>query len=378
MITTDFQYIFLNLLMMTVFIFTGRFASKDEKNYWKYAIWCVIAFTLVLGLRYGRGNDYFRYVTTYIREDDKDQRLFTWFNYFLREILGIGRYYFFVIYSFIFVLCAMISFKEYRQYIQWLFPLFLIAFTYVSEYTIRQGLGYSFIFLFTMYLMKDEWEFKKKLPYLVGTFLAAFSIHSANAINAVIFLSVYYFFRKPITPLISIPCVILATFVVGNIFDFNWLSPLLSFIGDVDSKYSHYADNSERWFSAESSNDALLRNSIIQLWQTWGECSLLYLGYKTINKYNATKIAIFYNVYWIGFVIWASFITIEILNRMGYSMYVYWIFPLAAVLYKMPKWSSIPFIYKFCYIGLTFYAYEYLKYLFLRTREMYHFIWDIQ
>ncbi len=45
--------------MLIVFIVTGRLISKDKKNYWKYAKWPVITFTLILGLRLNRGHDIF-------------------------------------------------------------------------------------------------------------------------------------------------------------------------------------------------------------------------------------------------------------------------------------------------------------------------------
>lgn len=36
MITTDFIYIFLNLLMLITFIIAGKGISKDKSHYWIY------------------------------------------------------------------------------------------------------------------------------------------------------------------------------------------------------------------------------------------------------------------------------------------------------------------------------------------------------
>lgn len=73
MITTDFIYIFLNLFMLIVFIVTGRLISKDKKNYWKYAKWPVITFTLILGLRLNRGHDYIHYMEVYLYDLEKSK-----------------------------------------------------------------------------------------------------------------------------------------------------------------------------------------------------------------------------------------------------------------------------------------------------------------
>lgn len=80
MITTDFIYIFLNLFMLIVFIVTGRLISKDKKNYWKYAKWPVITFTLILGLRLNRGHDYIhpRYLQPIITQYFIDNKSEIW------------------------------------------------------------------------------------------------------------------------------------------------------------------------------------------------------------------------------------------------------------------------------------------------------------
>ena len=74
--------------MLVVFIAAGRFIS-NKKNYWKYAKWPVIAFTLILGLRLNRGHDYIHYMQVYLYDLEKEQVVFTTFNHFLKG-LGTG------------------------------------------------------------------------------------------------------------------------------------------------------------------------------------------------------------------------------------------------------------------------------------------------
>lgn len=112
MITTDFIYIFLNLLMLTVFVVTGKCISKDKENYWKYAIWPIITFTLVLGLRLNRGNDYIHYMQVYQYDLEDKQVLFTSFNNVLKS-LGTGPHWIFIWYSGAFILGAMFFFENY-------------------------------------------------------------------------------------------------------------------------------------------------------------------------------------------------------------------------------------------------------------------------
>ena len=79
----DIIYIILNLLLLFIFWYGGLRISKGD-NYWKNAILCIVAFTLVLGLRYGRGNDYHHYVYIYVNGyTEGTQRAFVWLNSFL-------------------------------------------------------------------------------------------------------------------------------------------------------------------------------------------------------------------------------------------------------------------------------------------------------
>lgn len=155
MITTDFIYIFLNLFMLIVFIVTGRLISKDKKNYWKYAKWPVITFTLILGLRLNRGHDYIHYMEVYRYDLEKEQVLFTLFNHFLKS-LDTGAHWIFIWYSGAFILGAMFFLKSIREYSKWVLPLFLISFTTFSEYMIRQAFGYTFVFIFMLFMFNEK------------------------------------------------------------------------------------------------------------------------------------------------------------------------------------------------------------------------------
>ena len=146
MFNIDFVYILINILLLLIFYYTGKEIAKG-KSYWDNAILCIIAFTLALGLRYGRGDDYFHYQDFYVYGYDEGQQIvFTWINT-ISKWMGVGSYYCFLVYSFIEIVCAMIFLKRYRKFAQFLFPMFLIAVIHFNEYQIRQALGFSFVFL---------------------------------------------------------------------------------------------------------------------------------------------------------------------------------------------------------------------------------------
>lgn len=377
MITTDFTYIFLNLFMLMIFTFMGYCIQHDsQKRYWTFAMWCVFTFTLVLGLRYGRGNDYMHYIDVYKYDLESNEFLFTSINHLLKS-LGVGEHYFFMYYNFLFIVGGLSLLKLFRNIAHVLFPLFVIAFTFFSEFIIRQALGFSFVFLFLRILLKDT---KGMYDYIFLVFFAfcAFSIHSANVVYLFLFFLLSIFIHQPFKPRLTIPAFFFCSYIFASIVDYSSLTSYFSLLGGMDNKVGEYASDSTVWLSADNDNqEQYLRNPIIKLWQTYGECSLLFLGYKAIKICNDRKFILTYNVYVVGLMILQSFWTFEFLSRVGYIIYWFWAFPLGLVLHYFSIFWSKNFTYKILLFGLSFYIYEYLKLLLLRPNGMYKFIWDV-
>ncbi len=364
--------------MLATFIVAGICISEDRRHYWKYAIWPVIAFTLVLGLRLNRGNDYIHYMQVYLYDLEDDQVLFTAFNHFLKAI-GTGPHWIFIWYSGAFVLGAMFFLRSLRQYANWIFPLFLISFTFFSEYMIRQAFGYTFVFLFMAFMFSEEMPKVKRWTCMAVCFWLAYNIHSANAITCVTSCGLYYFVRFPFKAIYAIPLYLVATFYLQKNFDFSYLNGILSFLGDQNDKFSGYTENSDAWFSQDAMNANYDRKPLVKVLQTMGDCSLIYLTNYTLSKYNDKRFLYMYNTFVVGAIVSQCFYSLEILRRMGDTMYWYWAFCLSFVLHyrtKILQLGKRQFVLKACYLMMFFYVYDYLKYLFLRE-EMYHFLWDL-
>lgn len=379
MITTDFIYIFLNLVMLAVFGIAGVCISQDKTNYWKYAIWPVIVFTLILGLRLNRGNDYVHYMQVYIYDLEANQVLFTSFNHFLQYI-GTGPHWIFMWYSGAFVLGAMFFMRSLSRYAKWVLPLFLISFTVFSEYMIRQAFGYTFVFLFIMFMFDDDMTKMKRWTCMFVCFYLSYGIHSVNAITCIISVVIYYFIRRPFTPLVTIPLYLLASYYIQQNFDFSYLDGALSLLGEHNDKFASYTDNAGRWFSEDAIQEGFKRKPLIKVFQTLGDCSLIFLGYKLLHLKEIHRMTFLYNTFVFGAIFSQSFYTLELLRRMGDCMYWYWTFPLAYVLCNrtvVVKAFKMQFVGRMMMFFLVFYCYDYLKYLLLRENEMFHFLWDL-
>ncbi len=400
MFNFDFTYFFINIVLLGSFIYSGYRISKGC-DYFKYSCICVIIFTLVLGLRYGRGNDYHHYVDIYVHGYNEGRQLvFTWINGLL-SWLGVGRYSIFLFYSFIEIVCAMIFMKRYSRYAQYMLPWFLIATIFFDEYQIRQALGFSFVFLCLdrLFEINDSKQnvLKKENIKQVGLavlyLILAYSIHSVCGYMLVIMIVLNCFYRRTIPLICSIPLLLFCTYFFTQWFDFSWLNPILErFVGD-DIRMSQYLENREKWFSVEGMSDLYKRNDIVLVAEMLGTISLYILGSKVINRfYRRADAYAMYNFFVIGSIIQNAFRQLELLNRIGGDFALFWFFPLSLVLYYKQQLYSThdgkknlvtslinPFTkknaYTFWVVCLLWYVYNYFKYLFMRG-DMIKFIWD--
>ena len=384
MFNFDLTYIIANLILFIVFVISGRkIANNNDLKIW--TLFCIIIYTTILGLRYARGYDYFHYIDLYLNGyDEGEQKIFVFINYLLKK-LGVGQYYIFVVYSLIEILCSFIFLKRYRNFGVYIIPLFMISTISFNEYSIRQALGFSFVWLciantldlYNIIRNKDTKKIFVKLIKVLLFFTLSYSIHSVDGYLCIIMILIIFFSREPIPLKVSVPLLIFATYFFSRFFDFSWLNIFLNLFAG-DQRMAHYINNYDTWFSFDDYHDEITytRNGIVLVFEMVGCISLLYFGKKTIiNIYHKHDAIAFYNFFVLGVILLNAFREVELLQRAARCLYIFWFFPLAIVLcHKKQIVKSSPESYM--YLFLIWWSYDYLKYLFFRG-EMTKFIWDI-
>lgn len=381
----DVIYIGLNLLLLFIFYKSGFNISKG-KNYWQNVCFCIIAFTIILGARYMRGNDYEHYLDVYRNDLEASQ----WFYTFMCDIMksiGIDEYGSFFVYALIFSYCLFVLLKRYKQYAIYMFPMALIFLLYFHEFMIRQALSYSFVFLYINNLfdinvnnIKIRQLFSRKnlksILLCVLFFLLTIGTHSANAFLILIITIAYIFIHKPLPLSLSIPVLIFTTYFFSEIFNFNTLTPILNYIGGTDTKFTNYVNHADIWFSNDGMNDIYTRNPYIQFIELLGNVSLFILGLQVIKKYEAnSQFYTFYNCFIFGTCFQLGFLNLEIMNRMGYVFRILIFFVMGVVFYYRNYLLHIKYN-RFLFICVLFLFYDYLKNLLFRA-EMTKFLWDM-
>lgn len=416
-ITTDLTYLFLNAILLLTFVVSGQLVSR-KANYWSCATCCIVAFTLIQGLRYGRGNDYQHYTEVFMGIDQQSNALFLWLNSVLMQI-GIDKHTCFVFYAFVFSSCSMVFLQNYKECAKWVFPLYIVGFIFFNEYQIRQAFSYSFFFLYMHYLFQVPLDIRKvsvfDTKYVVLALIAAIlcvKFHSANVFILATFSVVYFFVRKPLTYWIAIPIYLSFVYVIPKVFDFSIIELFFVFFSDTET-LKEYIENADRWFSESAMEDIYTRNPIIQIFEAFGVSSLLYLGYKHITnkaKPHFPAETAFYYSFFIGVCILSAFRKLELMNRMGYDLSLLLYILLGIVLYSRhrevdeallpyseteeeneneengeyyveapvstPSVSHARYTTFVAYIPLIWFVYDYLKYI-LWPGKLTLFLWDV-
>lgn len=375
-------YIIINLLLFWVFVVVGKSIEyHPKKNFWRLYTPVIVAYTLILGIRYNRGADYKHYQDVFNWNLDADKKLFTFLNDLLK-VIGIDDIGIFFVYSFIFICLSGFLIKEYRNFAKWLLPMFLAANIYFNEWFISQGLGLSFVLLFCAFLFNTEINVKKKVYLCVLSALCAFSIHSGNLFNLFIVTVLYFVYDKPFDWRICIILYLFSSYYFQYHTDFTLINQMLVYINGLDSRMDEYIKRGDDWFSNYAIHDDYYRNGFLKTLQTLGECSFFYfanMAFKSENVFLCLEkrrcLIVLFNMFVIGSILGQMFFAVEILKRIATSFYLVWCFPLAYVV-RVVNFNKLSVSLKILYCFMFWFGYEYLKYIFYRVDGVYTFLWD--
>lgn len=375
----NIDFVLLNLLLLTVFYYSGKIISRGG-NYWQYARYCIITYTIVLGCRFARGNDYFGYSTLFAEGITHNENPMFSFVNFILSFIGFNQYSCFIAYALVFVSCAMWFMKDYRPYAQYMFPCFLIGYILFEESMIRQAFSYSFFFLYIRQLFRIKetrlhklWENKKELAMLLLLWILTTSIHTGNLFSLILITFFYFFYKHAFSPKIAIPIYIICTYILPNNIDYSLLNPILEFAASNNDLAAAYYKNADIWFSKAGQQDIYEKNIIAEGLQVLGSSTFIFLTYQTIKhrrRHQRMLISIL-NMFIIGICIESLFVKLEILHRIGQTIDQIGYLALPFILFYRPFYTSN---YKILYVFLLWFMYYYIKYCFFSPWAM--FIWD--
>lgn len=326
---------FILTMLMYIFMYMGGVImskSRNNRQYWRASVLPILAFTMNMGLRWGRGidynNGYYEYeriIQQYGKGIDVEP-LWKLFHQVFGGLLSFPWQGYVALMSFILIFAAVFYLRKHKTVLPLALPIFADI-VFPSENLIRWYCAFSFFLMGLYFLENKNWK-----KYVVFAIIAFF-IHYGSVFFTVpiFFLS---FLKKPLLhPFISIP-VFLAFFFFFKTTD------MLMFAGPLNSlmlggNLAHYQENTEEWltngmgdYSATLTGSALIITPI-----------LLYIGYYLIK--NRKELVTTYNYMLIGVVLMPALIQIQLAYRICAAYYTFQFLIMAYILYDTFKYKII-------------------------------------
>lgn len=270
-----FVYWSFYVLLVLILTYCGWGISNDDEkqtHFRKYAWIAGISYSLIEGLRWLRGADYYHYYmdleTNFASgycTPDPEPIYELWVNVF--HSTGLHPSIAFIIYSVLLIYGVLLIFKRYPKAAVWGLPVFFLMTNSQTENIIRQTLASCFlIFAYVAYL--DD---KKKLMFAMLCVVPL--IHSAGLYGVALFL----FFTYVKIPLKQ-PWILVALYLFAYyIWNPDWFQGFADYLSNLnlgdDVKGQGYLDSSDRWFTSEGSITEVLGKGAMKL-------SMLYITIK--------------------------------------------------------------------------------------------------
>lgn len=372
-----FDYIFLISFEYFIFWLCGFIVSRSNKkeskiNYWFTITILILTYSLVEGLRYARGVDYLFYKETYklsISQSTTQELVFDWLNYGL-NLFFVPYYGAFIIYSFIFIICASIFLKDYRNILHYALPFFLSATIQSSETFIRQFLSISFVFIAIKMILENRWY-----KFCLFCFIAI-SIHSSS-IFIIVIIFILKIYSKPFNLYITLSLYIFFAYIF-DMSNISLITPYLKILNfDENNRFQSYLNDADSWFSGNAINMIYKQNSFTKTANTLFDISLLISGNKIIKlKKNFEPLILYYNLFIIGAILFQAFFYIELMRRLALVMYLFWFIIASYATFFFPYTGEKRLLYNSCEIIIFVYTVAtVIRFIFFSDVQL--FVWDI-
>ncbi len=302
---TALIYDFLLILMTLILFFSGWLISKKILPYWQGATFGILAYSLNVGLRFGRGVDYNLYVDIFnsiVYGSDSDHEILFQYTIKLLGMLGGTWPVFVFLMSLFFIFSVYFFLQNYRPFVLYILPIFPY-FTMFSENIVRQTMGLSFLLIGLYFLIKKE-----KNIILYGLFSALGVLcHSVT----LVFVFLFYILSLPKDAMLSPKYSILLFFIFVLFFRSESIMVFMTLFTSlmIGDHYAQYAENADMWLQKGFDDGVSYTVTALYVF-------VAFYGYK-IRSFFGRKYAFAYNVFLVGFLLYPISVKIELLSRIG-------------------------------------------------------------
>lgn len=379
-------------LFTILFCLSFALATKPQKsydrNFWGATAFFIIAYTLIVGLRYGWGHDYVRYEYSYnMLEYDysKDYDVAFWNFYKVVKAIDLPFSGWLlistltIIVSYFYIVKAMKGDK-------YMLMCFLPATLLVTTYAMRQYQAIAYINIaIALILFNDNLIKKRKWAIITSALLVllAYHTHAASLAYAAPFI-IFIFYRKAgalpykVTIIAYLGCILFSG-IINAIFSDTILNIFQDFT--VTDHLQGYVDNAEGGILGSDAIDEATYSfgGAFQLFHYIAYIALLYITGKALKIAPNKNVTIIYNIVVVSLLLQEIFFAQEIMRRIIEPTFLLCFIPLGYAInvfmqYKNKHFKGYQF-YGLC-ILLVLLRILYPIYPFLTSFKLAGFVWD--
>lgn len=315
---SSIDFIIIYLFLFLFFYLYGK-KMDHSKQYWLTAIPLIIIYSLIEGVRYNRGPDYLFYkfrfenVATY----DDPQIVFKWLNQLLTflDFNYVGAY---IIYSLIFIICAVFFIQKYEVGRNWMYLLLIPSTLMFTESFVRQAVGFSFLFLGLRFWSEKKWI------YCSIAILISYFIHSSLLITFAVIIFIDCFIRKIPKPVYTI-CIYLFFALLFDTSNVEIVERLIKKSGvGLDNQFQDYLEHANLWFGKDGIKDIYTQSAIAKTLRVLFDISIIYMGYISMKRNQPGALRTVYITFILGAIFYQAFFNLEILRRFAEPFYLFW------------------------------------------------------
>lgn len=376
---SNFDHIILFSFLFWLFFQVSKIPqAKLNKDYWQILSPLIISYILIIGLRYGWGNDWWGYRVSYSipalkREGERGFAIINW----LLQSTGADYMIATVVYAIIFLFGALFFIRGYRNN-KYMLALFFPATLLFNTAMIRQAIAFAFMFVALRFLNEKNYK------YAVLFGLIMLSIHGSTLMFAGVAVGFYFLqivYKMPLPIKVTIPLYLICVLfdqAVGHYIGNN-LSVFMSTL-DVADNFKGYTENADSWFGTNALNEAYKQSTLALTLNTLSDIGVFCIGYFVLSKYPNKKVTYLYNTSTVGAILLRAGLQMELLHRMGQSLQLFYFIPLGYAFYVLyaakinlgePK-DSLCRISTVCFLAFTILYYS--RFILMNPRGS--FVWD--
>lgn len=369
----ELKYILFHILLLFISYICGRKITLSPiQQYWKVAIWIIIAFIIEEGLRWGRNIDwcvYYDVYQDYLKGSTSNHEILFRFIWKIYAYCNLPYYIVIASCSGLLIYSFLYFCKPYKETIFILIPFIIGMCASNATNLIRWYMSFSFVLIATRLYLNG------KIKSSILLTLCSICTH----IGMIIIIPIFYFIinRKRILfkPLITI--IISLAFII--LFDPSILGKL-SFIFDLFSgfeRFNTYSEDATEWLTGTGQNaDSIRRSSIEQLIATVPLWTYIISGYEVCkSKKNIIPI---YNLAIIGIFFKNAASGLELFGRYSYLFEPFiCIIAVYGLIYihKEKKWTPVNIL--LYAIGTIFIVRKFIAFCTpMEYEQLMHYVWD--